>query len=48
MITNPLNLFLGLLVIGLFLAAVNFLADRVIDRITKNEEWKKRKQRQWN
>lgn len=46
MITNPPNLFLGLIVIGLFLAMVNFLADQVIDRITRTEEWKKRKRRQ--
>jgi hypothetical protein len=46
MTTNPPNLIVGLLVIGLFLAIVNYLADRVIDRITKAQEWKKQRQRQ--
>lgn len=43
--TNPPNLFFGLLVIGLFLAAVNWAADWIIEKITQIGEWKKRKRR---
>jgi len=46
MITHALELFIVLIVIGLFLIAVNVAAGWIIERITTVEEWKKQKRRQ--
>ena len=46
MITTTPELFIALLVIGLFLVAVNFAADWIIEKIAQLEEWKKRQRRQ--
>ena len=46
MITNTPSLFVTLLVIGLILVTVNLLADWIIAKINRLEEWKKKQRRQ--